>query len=238
MTRNLLIFMGFRYKNTPAAGIRARERLDNGLVLDHRLAMFHERDRWLAVADLHYGYELSHLANGGLLPCWGMEDIRERLRVLLDFYEPRRLILLGDQVHDRRGAGEFLRWLAELRQRCEVVMLRGNHDRKTLKREDLRETWLEEGFVFYHGDREIDHGADKQGRVHIIGHFHPAVVLGDGAGTRVKLPAFVRDASAARERWILPAFSPWAAGGRCAGLGENAQHWACHESGILPLQTL
>src|SRR5438045_9128868 len=32
------------------------------ILLDGRLALFHQRERWLAVADLHFGYELSQRA--------------------------------------------------------------------------------------------------------------------------------------------------------------------------------
>ena len=43
----------------------------NDVVLDGRLALFHKRQRWLAVADLHFGYELSQRAAGRLMPMWG-----------------------------------------------------------------------------------------------------------------------------------------------------------------------
>ncbi len=42
------------------------------VLLDGRLALFHEVERWLAVADLHFGYELSQRAAGRLMPLWGM----------------------------------------------------------------------------------------------------------------------------------------------------------------------
>jgi metallophosphoesterase superfamily enzyme len=44
--------------------------------------------------------------------------------------------------------------------------------------------------------------------VEIIGHFHPAITLGDGAGLYLKVAALIQGP----RRWILPAFSPWAAG--------------------------
>ncbi len=39
-----------------------------GVLLDGRLALFHQEQRWLAVADLHFGYELSQRAAGRLVP--------------------------------------------------------------------------------------------------------------------------------------------------------------------------
>ncbi len=99
------------------------------VLLDGRLALFHETESWLAVADLHFGYELAQRAAGRLMPLWGMTSIEERLVELLEEYQPRQLIIVGDLVHDRAStvlAGELL---ARLRKRCEVVALAGNHDR-------------------------------------------------------------------------------------------------------------
>ena len=73
------------------------------VILDGRLALFHEEQRWLAVADLHFGYELSQRAAGHLFPLWGMQAIAERLDSLVSQYHPRRLILLGDLVQGKAG---------------------------------------------------------------------------------------------------------------------------------------
>ena len=60
------------------------------ILLDGRLALFHKRERWLAVADLHFGYEISQRAAGRLVPLWGMSSIAERLLHLVDEYRPSR----------------------------------------------------------------------------------------------------------------------------------------------------
>ena len=174
------------------------------VLLDGRLALFHERDRWLAVADLHFGYELSQRAAGRLMPLWGMTSIEERLRELIAEYEPRRLIIVGDLVHDRASgpaAAELLAWLRTL---CEVIALAGNHDRHVAHAIAFAPRWETPEFVFQHGHCE----AAEPGRIQIIGHHHPAASVTDGAGLRLKFPAFVQQESC----WILPAFSPWAGG--------------------------
>ena len=74
--------------------------ISKGVFLDGRLALFHKRQRWLAVADLHFGFELSQRAAGNLFPLWGMQTIETRLNALIRDYKPRHLILLGDLVHD------------------------------------------------------------------------------------------------------------------------------------------
>ena len=45
------------------------------VLLDSRLALFHEQEKWLAIADLHFGFELSQRLAGRLVPLWGMESI-------------------------------------------------------------------------------------------------------------------------------------------------------------------
>src|SRR5436189_4348965 len=99
------------------------------VLLDGRLALFHKRERWLAVADLHFGYELSQRAAGRLVPLWGMASISERLRQLLQEYHPAQLIILGDLVHDQSAATEAAELLRQLGALCETIVVAGNHDR-------------------------------------------------------------------------------------------------------------
>src|SRR5438477_4869138 len=98
------------------------------VLLDSRLALFHEEEKWLAVADLHFGFELSQRVAGRLLPLWGMESIETRLCELLCDYEPEILIMLGDLVHDRTGAREFFSLITRLRNQSGVILIAGNHD--------------------------------------------------------------------------------------------------------------
>src|SRR5262245_32771912 len=184
--------------------VAARAFVAPNILLDGRLALFHETQGWLAVADLHFGYELSQRAAGRLVPLWGMDSIEERLTELLDEYHPRYLIIAGDLVHDRASTTAAMDLLARLRRRCDVVTVKGNHDRHVAKEIEFTAQWETDDFVFRHGDCQ----SDNPERIQIIGHHHPAATIRDGAGLRLKLPAFVQ-----QERcWILPAFSPWAGG--------------------------
>src|SRR4051812_49720609 len=92
------------------------------IVLDGRLALFHQTERWLAVADLHFGYELSQRAAGALVPMWGMATIAERLTKLVEEYEPQCLIILGDLVHDKTAAREAAQLLGEFAKCCQMVV--------------------------------------------------------------------------------------------------------------------
>ena len=121
------------------------------MLLDGRLALFHKAEKWLAVADLHFGYELSQRAAGRLVPLWGMTSIEARLAELLDEYRPRQLIIVGDLVHDDASAAAASELLARLRQRCEVIALAGNHDRHVERSIEFVPRWETPDFVFQHG---------------------------------------------------------------------------------------
>lgn len=204
----------------------SRVSVARNVVLDGRLALFHKRQRWLAVADLHFGYELSQRAAGRLMPMWGMRSIAERLQELLDDYQPERLVILGDLVHDRSAAREVRALLEQLAARCELVVLGGNHDRQLMRELKLRMAWETEGFHFHHGHC----AAEESGAIQVIGHHHPAGTVSDGAGLRLKLPAFVQR----RRCWIMPAFSPWASGTSWRS-DEESRIWLCSPRRILAM---
>ena len=114
-----------------------------------------------------------------LLPMWSMTSIEERLLELLDDYQPRQLIIAGDAPAPAK------RTLRRDRAGRQPRSGRGTHDR-------LFPALGDTGFCF--PPRRL-RGAGPE-RIQIIGHHHPAGTLSDGAGLRLKLPAF----------------SPWAGG--------------------------
>jgi uncharacterized protein len=195
------------------------------VLLDARLALFHEQQRWLAIADLHFGFELSQRAAGRLVPLWGMQSASARLLQLIAEYQPRRLILVGDLVHDHTAAAPLRYLLQRIAECCEVVAIAGNHDRKLRRSIELADSFVTNAFEFHHGDCE----RERDGRIQVIGHFHPAATLRDGAGLRLKFPAFVQE----EDCWILPAFSPWASGAEWNQ--EQSRVWVCTPQRILSL---
>lgn len=202
----------------------AQVNIAQDVVLDGRLALFHRRQRWLAVADLHFGFELSQRAAGSLFPLWGMQTIQARLDALLGDYEPETLILLGDLVHDRAGVAALEELVREFSQRAEVVLIAGNHDRQLGRHLNAVPVWRSGGFCFHHGHCEHQTANEIQ----VIGHHHPAQVMRDGAGLRLKLPAFVQQDLC----WIMPAFSPWAAGTVWPN-DDDARIWLCSPTRII-----
>lgn len=199
------------------------------ILLDGRLALFHKTERWLAVADLHFGYELSQRAAGRLMPMWGMTSLEERLIELLEHYQPRHLVFLGDLVHDKTSAVEARSLIERLAQRTEPVLIAGNHDRQLVGTIAMLDSWQSGGFQFHHGHCP----AEFLKGIQIIGHHHPAGSITDGAGLRLKLPAFVQQGSC----WIMPAFSPWA-GGTAWRSDAESRVWLCTPTRILPAPPL
>ncbi len=204
----------------------SQARVAENLVLDGRLALFHKAQRWLAVADLHFGYELSQRAAGRLVPMWGMTSVEDRLKQLLLDYQPRQLVIVGDVVHDRAAATEAALLISRLAKLCEPVVLAGNHDRHLASSTPLLDSWRTEGFYFHHGHCQ----SDARDEVQIIGHHHPAGSVTDGAGLRLKVPAFVQQGNC----WILPAFSPWAAGAAWEA-DLKSRVWLCTPKRVLRL---
>jgi putative SbcD/Mre11-related phosphoesterase len=185
-----------------------------GVVFDARRAVYFREEKLLAVADLHLGYAWTHRAQGQLLPISGRDDSLARLGLLLEEYQPERLVLLGDIVHRALPVAELMEELRALLQlargRTELVLLAGNHDRqlqKLLKSVDskslLRAEFAAGRNLFLHGDRPATLPAER----YIIGHEHPAVSLGDGVSTSRKFPCFL----IAENLLTLPSFSNWSA---------------------------
>lgn len=214
-------------KNRPSSSVAIP--VAGGVLLDSRRALVNAEQGWMAVADLHYGYELRRRRAGALLPEWGMLQCEETLVALLKEHRPRRLILVGDVMDGAGSLEETLGLLERLSQVTELVCIEGNHDTPGLKKgASMVAGWRENGFVFEHGHRPLS--PNPPPGVTITGHEHPALRLDDGAGLRLKLPALVMEQTAEGcRRWILPAFSPWAAGGefKPAAAGAVLTTWAC-----------
>lgn len=182
-----------------------------GIFADARRALWLPEFRAVAVADLHIGYAWAHRTAGNLMPVACGEPTGESLLALVRDLGAACVVLVGDVVHGTVDSVEWLegftRWYGQLTAVADVVWVEGNHDRGSrirLPGERVRSHRLGP-CVFSHGHLS----AEESGAYLVLGHHHPGVVLGDGIASRVRCPAF-----AVGPGWIvLPAFSPWVAGG-------------------------
>lgn len=185
----------------------------------------------MAVADLHYGYELRRRRAGCLTPDWGRSTLEARLFGLLLDHRPRCLILAGDVMDGSASASETLAFVNRLRAKVDqLVLLTGNHDRTgILHAAGFLDHHCETGFFFHHGHLPLPIDTLPPGTCVITGHHHPAHQIRDGAGLRLKLPALIREFIPGREieQWVLPAFSPWSAGGDYRSPHLRLEVWVC-----------
>jgi putative SbcD/Mre11-related phosphoesterase len=166
------------------------------------------------VADAHLGYAWAQRRRGELGPLTD-GGVGEKLFGMVADLHPETVVFVGDLVHAPGAEGEekaeIESVLRSLGAQADLVVVRGNHDRKLASdfgHMVLRivERWRGPGVIALHGD-DLDRAAAKTNHL-VVGHWHPAVTIHDDAGAERKLPAFL---SAPRVT-VLPAFSPFAGG--------------------------
>ena len=186
---------------------KTRLQIEPGLWLDARRAIWFEELSILAVADLHIGYNWAHRHGGQMLPLHPPDNTVSRLKELCDFYKPAELLLLGDIVHRALPLPQIQTEVQNLLAALPGVrLIVGNHDRFLEKfiTAPLESEYLRGGYLFVHG-----HLPSERLECVVMGHEHPAISVGDGVATSVKVPCFL----ISRRTIVLPAFSLWAAGG-------------------------
>ena len=96
-------------------------------------ALWWASEKTLLVADVHLGKGATFRALGQPLPRGGSSRDLQRLAALVAQLQAKRLIVLGDFWHSRRGLNSTLfdalhQWRREHGQ-LQVMLVRGNHDR-------------------------------------------------------------------------------------------------------------
>jgi len=167
-----------------------------------------ERSRALLVADAHLGFAHTLRRRGALLPPLDL-GLPARLAEAARRAEARRVIFLGDVVEAPRPSAEERAHVEEVFARIglPITVVLGNHDRGFLRDfpgvQAVPSLELD-GWSLHHGDRAPPPGDGP----FVIGHFHPAIRVTDGAGVSHRIPAAV-----AGDRGVcLPAASPFSGG--------------------------
>lgn len=176
--------------------------------------VFWARERALLIADPHWGKAATFRASGIPVPSGTTLEAITRLESMIERTKADRVWFLGDLLHAKEGrsTGMFdaLREWREKRSAIEVLLVRGNHDRRAgdppgeLEFNCVDAPFASAPFVLAH------HPVTNPLGYVLAGHVHPAVRLYGRGGMRERLPCFVF----ANDFAILPAF------GDFTGLGD------------------
>ena len=157
-----------------------------------------DREKVLAVADLHLGIE-SDLDRHGLHFRSRTKERRERVETCIRETSPDLLLLLGDLKHEipftsRQEHREIPEFIDRLRSLVSLRLVPGNHDIGIGQFFDTGELLAKEGVVidgtgYVHGHMYPD--ASLAGRLIIAGHHHPMVCVRDEVGCALRSPAYL-----------------------------------------------
>jgi DNA ligase-associated metallophosphoesterase len=174
--------------------------------LDLSGALYLPDEETIVIADLHLEKGSSFAKRGSLLPPYDTRTTLMALGGVIDRYDPRRVIALGDSFHDVGGPGRLAggdaEALAGLQAGRTWTWIIGNHDPAlpdALGGEVAEELSIS-GLTLRH--------APKAGEAcEVAGHLHPVgKVVRRGGGVRRR--CFVTDG----QRCVMPAFGAYAGG--------------------------
>lgn len=191
------------------------------LLLTEGRAVYWPRERALLVADLHLEKASFFAQHGQPLPPYDSRETLERVALAIRETGARRVITLGDNFHDSRGATRLephaCGMLEALTRAVDWVWITGNHDigkDGAVAEARCGGTLVEEmelsGLILRHQAKK------GETRPELSGHFHPRLQL-TVERRRIVRPCAVVSANENAEgtrsgRMILPAFGALTAG--------------------------
>ncbi|WP_207515536.1 ligase-associated DNA damage response endonuclease PdeM [Longitalea luteola] len=181
--------------------------LKQQLWLSAHRCVFWEEEKALIVSDLHFG-KTGHFRKSGIaVPQAVYKEDLQRLVHLLQYFQPRQLIVVGDLFHSHQNKELelFQRWRHDFPD-LPVHLIKGNHD-------ILHDNWYRQcnihvadnelqigGFRFRH---DMDAAAPDTEAYFFSGHIHPGIRIKGAAKQSLSFPCFYF----ARQFCVLPAFS-------------------------------
>lgn len=164
----------------------------NDWVASTERTLFHPGSSSLLLSDLHLG-KATHFRKN-YLPIPGQIETLDlhRLRALVEYYQPKRLILLGDLFHSEyndawKGFASLMAAYPEIQK----MLVQGNHDilPQTLYSDcglhTVAQFEMECGVMLLHDQADM-----VEDKPCISGHIHTAYTLQGKAKQYVKLPCF------------------------------------------------
>lgn len=169
------------------------------LVADCSGALYWPAERTLIVSDLHFEKASFFASRGLMLPPYDTAATLSALALVLEKFQPLRVIALGDSFHDSAGGARLShdnrKFLLSLQRGREWIWITGNHDPDFI--EDIggsfAESFAQRSLSFRHQP-----GGDA---FEIVGHYHPVARV-SVRGRTLRRRCF----ASSEERMVLPAF--------------------------------
>jgi len=200
------------------AATGAEEIVVNGVlaVCDPLGGLYLPETGMLVVSDLHLEKGAAFARRGMMLPPYDTIATLNILSAVITRYDPKVVVSLGDNFHDRKGsehlAPDLRALIATMARGRDWIWINGNHDPDGTV--DLPGTCTDE--LFY-GDLVFRHEPSLiSGKGEIAGHLHPSATVRRREKS-VRRPCFASDGT----RLLMPAF------GVLAG-GLDLRHRAMH----------
>ncbi|WP_137129787.1 ligase-associated DNA damage response endonuclease PdeM [Rhizobium sp. FY34] len=155
----------------------------------------------LVVSDLHLEKGAAFARRGMMLPPYDTLATLNILTAVIARYDPKTVISLGDNFHDRRGSqlmpDSFRTMIGELARGRDWIWINGNHDPDgtTGLPGQSADELVHGGLVFRHEPSLV------AGKGEVAGHLHPSATVGR-RGKYVRRPCFATDGT----RLVMPAF--------------------------------
>jgi len=175
------------------------------LWLSPERCIFWEEEKALILSDLHFG-KTGHFRKSGIAvpPSVYREDLH-RLLTQIQYFQPRKLLIVGDLFHSRENLELtlFKKWREDLAH-VDVHLIEGNHD-------ILSKDWYTQAGITVHtGELQIGpfgfiHDITESGcsAYCFSGHIHPGIWISGMGKQALRLPCFYFGEAFA----VLPAFS-------------------------------
>ena len=159
----------------------------------------------LIASDLHLEKGSSFNKEGTFLPPYDSLDTITRLEEIIKITSPKKILLLGDTLHDKNGllrmSEEVKKKIFSLLKKNSFILISGNHD------EELAFPNLKLDPYYKLRNITFTHEMSSNETLEISGHFHPMVNT-KFKGIRIRASCFV----VTKNKIILPSFGTFTGG--------------------------
>lgn len=203
----------------------------NDLLLNNQRSIYWKTQNALIFSDLHSGKSAHFRKHGMAIPSYLHYNDLERLQLLIQHYQPKQIIIVGDLIHAACNKEVIdLQRITSAFSNINFHLVKGNHDRisekliKDLGIASVTEKLILDTIQFVH-EPSLHNNLPT-----ISGHIHPGIQIPLLKNSRKKLPCFVVQSN----QIILPAFSKFT-GLDITKTLTDAMYYGFHEEGFFTL---